>query len=99
MTSDYCSKGIDNLMEDIIVDEDAFIEAQVHPMMVQRAIKKMLEDPDPTRPKAKKKWQEIVTLDSEGVRLAMNCHREGEKIVITGVRKLTKRKPVGPPRR
>lgn len=86
-------------MEDIIVDENAFIEAQVHPMMVQRAIKKMREDPDPTRPKAKKKWQEIVPLDNEGTRLAMNCHREGEKIVITGVRKLAKHKPVGPPRR
>lgn len=86
-------------MEDIIVDENAFIEAQVHPMTVERARKKMIADPDSTRPKAKKKWQEIVHLDKNGVWLAMNCHREGDKIVITGIRKLTKRKPIGPPRR
>lgn len=85
-------------MIDIKVDLDAFIESQVHPIMVEQAKKIMAEDPYPTRPKAKGKWQEIVTLDS-GERLAMNCHKEDDKIVITGIKKLKKTKPIGPPRR
>jgi hypothetical protein len=83
---------------DIIVDKDAFIESQVHPLMIEQAIQIMKDNPYPTRPKAKGKWQEIVILDSND-RLAMNCHKEHDKIVITGIKKLRKKKPLGPPRR
>jgi hypothetical protein len=81
-------------MVDVIVADDAFIQGQVHPMTVQRAITLMKLDP----PKAKGKWQQIVQVD-EGCRLALNCHKEGDKIVITGIRQLKRGKVVGPPRR
>jgi len=86
-------------MVDIVVDPDVFSKSKVHPIDIERARKKMIEDPHPTRPTAKKRWQENVYVEESGIRLAMNCHKEDDKIVITGVRKLRKGKPIGPPRR
>jgi ribosomal protein S17 len=85
-------------MVDIVVADDVFIQGQVHSTTVQQAIQVMKDDPNPTRPKAKGKWLEVVQLKN-GERLAMNCQREGDKIVISGIRPLKKSKPVGPPRR
>jgi len=85
-------------MVDIVVDPKAFSQSKVHPMIIERARKKMLKTPDPKRPRAKRKWQEIVYLE-EGIRLAMNCHKSDDTIVITGIKKLKKQKPVGPPGR
>lgn len=85
-------------MVDVVVDPKALSKSKVHPIIIERARKKMLENLDPKRPRAKRKWQEIVYLD-QGIRLAMNCHREDDKIVITGIRELKKQKPIGPPGR
>jgi hypothetical protein len=86
-------------MVDIVVDPDALSNSKVHPTIVERARKKLLKSTHPLGPKAKKKWQEIVPLPDLNIRLAMICHKEGNKIVITKIRKLKKHKPVGPPRR
>ena len=85
-------------MVDIVVDPDALSKSKVHPIIVERARKKMLKNPDPTRPRAKRKWLEIVHLE-EGMRLAMTCHKEDDIIVIKRIRKMRKAKPKGPPRR
>lgn len=86
-------------MVDIIVDLDALSKSKVHPIDIERARKKMMENPNFKPPRAKKKWQEIVYLEQSGLRLAINCHKEQDKIVITGIRKMRKEKPIGPPHR
>ena len=85
-------------MVDIVVDPKVSFKSKIHPTIIELVRKKMLSDPSPTRPKAKRKWQEIVYLDA-GTRFGVNCQIEDDKIVITGLKKLPKGKPVGPPGR
>ena len=67
-------------MTDIVVDPDVFSKL---PSAVLGQIRvKMMQDADPTRPKAKSKWLEMVTL-ADGNRYAVACHREEDRITIT----------------
>jgi hypothetical protein len=67
-------------MTDVVVDPEVLSKLP-SPILAQIAIKMTL-DPAPTRPTAKNKWLEMVTLD-DGNRYAVTCHREGDRIVIT----------------
>ena len=86
-------------MVDIIVDPDALSKSKVHPIDIERARKKMLKNPDIGKHRAKRRWVEKVYVEESGITLAVNCHKENDLVVMEGIRKLTKRKPVGPPRR
>ncbi len=86
-------------MLDIIIDPKVPFKSKVHPTIIEQIRKKMLRDSAPTRPKAKRKWREIVYL-SAGPRYAVDCQKEeDDKIVIIGVQQLKRGKPVGPPKR
>jgi len=80
-------------IEDIIVIPEVYHEQR--PMILQRLIEEMKSNPCPTRPKAKRKWQEKAHLQREGIHYLVNCHREGGKIVIKGKRKYREKpKPI-----
>jgi hypothetical protein len=73
-------------MVEIVIDREACTSSKLSPAKFTQIAFKMDEQTDKVpRPKAKGKWQEMVTL-SDGNRYAVNCHKEGEKIVITGAR-------------
>ena len=85
-------------IEDIIATPDVYLEW--HPMIVKRIIEEMKSNPCPTRPKARRKWQEKAHLQREGNHYLVNCHREGGKIVIKGLRRFRDRpKPISVRRR
>jgi len=67
-------------MTDIVVDPDVF--SKLPSSVLEQIRVKMMQDPDPTRPKAKNKWLEMVNLD-DGNRYGVTCHREGDRIIIT----------------
>jgi hypothetical protein len=67
-------------LTDVVVDIDVFSKLP-SPVLEQIRVK-MIQDPAPTRPKAKNKWLEMVTLD-DGNRYAVTCHREEDRITIT----------------
>ncbi len=69
-------------MVDIIFEDDAIEKSKINAIILEKARRKMITNPDPTRPKARGKWLEMVTLNE--CRIPMNCKREGEEIVITG---------------
>ena len=74
-------------MTDAVVDPDVFTKRS--PAILAQIRQQMLQEPNPKRPKAKGKWLETVDL-KDGRRYAVGCHREGEKIVITGAREALK---------
>jgi hypothetical protein len=74
---------------DIIVAPDVFTKQR--PAVLEQIRQKMMANPYAARPKAKGKWQEMVTLD-DGIRYGVSCHREGNKITIIGVREALKQK-------
>ncbi len=76
---------------DIIVAEDVF--TKLPPAVLEQIRHKMAENPYASRPKAKGKWQEMVTLP-DGNRYGVSCHREGGKITIIGVREAQKQKRI-----
>ena len=80
---------MEDTIPDIIVGEEVF--TKLSPAKIELIRQKMLDNPYAARPKAKGKWQEMVTLDDK-TRYGVNCHREGDKITITGVREAKKTK-------
>jgi len=73
-------------MADIVIDREACTSSKLSPTVFTQIAFKMDEQTGRVpRPPAKGKWQEMVPL-SDGNRYAVNCHKEGEKIVITGAR-------------
>jgi len=67
-------------MTDIVVDPDVF--SKLPSAVLEQIRVKMMQDADPTRPKAKSKWLEMVML-ADGNRYAVTCHREEDRITIT----------------
>ncbi|MHA1185272.1 MAG: hypothetical protein ACTSXA_00185 [Candidatus Heimdallarchaeota archaeon] len=78
---------------EIIADEEVY--RKHHAMTVKQIIDKMESNPNPTRPKAKRKWQEKVYIECEGNRYLVICHKESEMIVI---KKITKHREKNHPR-
>jgi len=78
---------------EIIAEKEVY--RKHHSMTVKRIIAKMESNPNPIRPKAKRKWQEKVYIECEGNYYLVICHREGEMIVI---KKIDKHKEKNLPR-
>ena len=74
---------------DIIAVKDVY--QNWHPMIIKLIIEEMKSNPSPTRPKAKRKWQERVSLLRQGTHYLVNCCREGKKIVIKSLRRHKKK--------
>ena len=73
-------------MVDIVIHKDALEKSKIHATIIEKVRKKMIEKPYHTRPPPSgKKWEEIVGLD--GARYAVACRWEGDKILMTRVRK------------
>ena len=80
------------MYDDVVVDPEVFEKSKIHPTIIEQVRQQMMAQGDPNRPKgkAKKKWQEIVRLS--GTRYAVNCHKENDKTVITGMRQALRKK-------
>jgi len=74
---------------EIIADEEVY--RKNHAMTVKRIITKMETNPNPIRPKAKRKWLEKVYIECEGNHYLVVCHREDEMIVIKKIDKHSER--------
>ena len=73
-------------MVDVVITKDALEKSKVHAAIIEQVRKKMVENPYPTRPPpGGKKWEELVRLD--GAHYAVACRWEGNKILMTRVRK------------
>jgi len=78
-------------MTDVIIHKDALEKSKIHATIIEQVRQKMIEEPSPTRPPpGGKKWQELVRL--KGARYAVNCRWEGDKVVMTLVRRAPTRK-------
>jgi len=78
-------------MVDVVIHKDALEKSKVHATIIERVRKKMMEEPYHTRPpQSGKKWEEIVELN--GARYAVACRWEGDKVMMTRVRKTPKRR-------
>jgi hypothetical protein len=79
------------MVEKIVIDPEAYTNSKLSTAVFAQISAKMDEQTGKVpRPKAKGKWQEMVPL-SDGNRYAVNCHKEGELIVVTGARPAQKK--------
>ena len=78
-------------MVDVVVHEDAFEKSKIHAAIIEKIRKKMIEDPYTARPPpGGRKWEEIVRLN--GGKYAVSCRWEGDKVMMTKVRRSPTRK-------
>jgi hypothetical protein len=80
------------LNDDIVVDPKVFEKSKIHPTIIEQVRQQMMAQSHLNRPKgkAKKKWQEIVRMSD--TRFAVNCHKENDKTVMTGIRYALRKK-------
>lgn len=71
-------------IRDCTVHKDVYRKCKIHATILARLAKRVLTDPDPSRPSAKKKWLEMHELS--GTRYALTCHLVGDTAVITYAR-------------
>jgi hypothetical protein len=75
---------------DVICDPLVFGKSKIHPSIIEKIRKKLMNDPRVKPPKAKRMWLEVVSLDQE--LFHVTCREEEEKIVITKVCRAKKKK-------
>ncbi len=68
-------------MVDVVYEDGAIEKSKIDAITLERARRKMIANPDPTRPKKGGKWLEMVILPE--CRIAMSCKKEDDDIVIT----------------
>jgi len=76
-------------LEDVLIDRDAMERCKLHPLIVERARHALVNNKYSSRPRAKRKWLEIVYVGD--LKLALSCKIEKEKIVVTNLRRAQKR--------
>ena len=69
---------------DCTVDKDVYRKCKIHATILARLARRVLSDPDPSRPSAKRKWLEMQELS--GTRYALTIHLIGEVAVISYAR-------------
>jgi len=73
-------------MVDVIIRRDVYEKSKIHATVIEKVRKEMMKNPSPTRPPPSgKKWEELVRL--EGARYAAACRWEGDKVMVTSLRR------------
>jgi hypothetical protein len=71
-------------IRDCTVHRDTYRKCKIHATVLAKLAQKILTNPDPSRPSAKRTWLEMQEL--EGARYAITCHLVGDVAVITYAR-------------